>query len=378
MPRASRHRLGLGPSRPRLGLLECVALASVVLALASCRQEISDDSPLGARVSLTGAGAGFPAILYQSWAITLYRDMPELKINYQSMGSGAGVKQVVRGVVDFGGSDVGMTPEEIGEAKHGAMMLPMTAGAVVLAYNLPGLDRPLRLSRNTYMDILLGTITRWRAPAILADNPDASLPDLPITVVHRADGSGATAVLTAHLSAISPEWDARIGTGKNVDWPKSGRFVGTKGNDGMTNQIMLVSGALGYLDYSFAANNDVGMAMLENRAGHFVLPTDTSAVASLGAAEMPDDFRLFITDPEGTESYPIVTYTWLLPLGRYADPLKAKAMEIFIEHGLNEGQAVAPRLGYAPLPDVVRSRVAEAADRISPDYRIQLRPLEAP
>lgn len=349
-----------------------------MLVLAACRREISEDSPLGGRVSLTGAGAGFPAILYQSWAISLYRDMPELKINYQSMGSGAGVKQVVRGVVDFGGSDIGMTPEEIDEAKHGAMMLPMTAGAVVLAYNLPDLDPPLRLRRQTYTDILLGKITRWRAPEIAADNPDANFPDLPITVVHRADGSGATAVLTAHLAAISPEWDRRIGVGKNVDWPRTGRFVGTKGNDGMTNQIMLVAGAFGYLDYSFAANNEVGMASLENRAGNFIRPTNTSAEASLGTADMPDDFRLFITDPEGADSYPVVTYTWLLPLQTYKDPLKAKAMEIFIEYGLNEGQDVAPRLGYAPLPQAVRERVAAAADQISPDYELTLRPREAP
>lgn len=367
--RASHLRVRVGPLSGA-----CICL---LFALTSCRREISEDSPLGARVSLVGAGAGFPAMLYQSWAISLYRDMPELKINYQSMGSGAGVKQVVRGVVDFGGSDIGMTPDEIAAARHGAMMLPMTAGAVVLAYNLSKLDRPLRLSRTTYTDILLGKITRWNAPGIVADNPDANLPDLPITVIHRADGSGATAVLTAHLSAISPEWKQRIGTGKNVEWPKSARFVGAKGNDGMTNQILMVPGALGYLDYSFAANNDVGMAMLENRSGQFILPTDTSAQASLGEAIMPADFRLFITDPEGAASYPVVTYTWLLPLGTYDDPLKAKAMEIFIEYGLNEGQLVATRLGYAPLPEDVRKRVAEAADRISSDYELQLRPLES-
>jgi len=360
----------------RLGLLLGACLCLLV-ALTSCRREVSENSPLGARVSLTGAGAGFPAMLYQSWAISLYRSMPELKINYQSMGSGAGVKQVVRGVVDFGGSDLGMTPDEIDDAKYGAMMLPMTAGAVVLAYNLPTLSDPLRLSRTTYTDILLGKITRWNAPEIVADNPGANLPDLPITVIHRADGSGATAVLTAHLTAISPEWQQRVGKGKNVEWPRSARIVGAKGNDGMTNQIMMVPGALGYLDYSFAANNDVGMAMLENRSGRFILPTDTSAQASLGEAPMPPDFRLFITDPVGTESYPVVTYTWLLPLGTYGDPLKAKAMEIFIEYGLNEGQLVAPRLGYAPLPDAVRERVAEAANRISPDYELELRPLES-
>jgi len=348
-------------------------LACLCVALASCQPDISDDSPLGARVTLTGAGAGFPAILYQSWAISLYTEMPELKINYQSMGSGAGIKQVVNGVVDFGGSDVGMTPGEIEQAKFGAMMLPMTAGAVVLAYNLPDLEAPLRLSRATYTDILLGKITYWRDPQITADNPGASFPELPITVVHRADGSGATAVLTAHLAEISDEWKNTIGIGKNVDWPRTGRFIGTKGNDGVTTQILQMEGAIGYLDYTYAANNDVGMAALENRSGEFVAPTNLSAEASLGAATMPADFRLFITDPEGADSYPVVTYTWLLPLAEYRDPLKAKAMEIFIEYGLNEGQDVAPVLGYAPLPQAVREQVAAVADTISPDYTLTLR-----
>lgn len=361
-------------------MLRTRALAAclIVIAAASCRPPISEDSPLGARVTLTGAGAGFPAMLYQSWAIALYTEMPELKINYQSMGSGAGVKQVIKGVIDFGGSDLAMTREEVEQANDNVLLLPMTAGAVVLVYNLPDLELPLRLSRTTYTDILLGKVTRWRSPQIAADNPGVTLPDLPITVVHRSDGSGATAVLTAHLAAISEEWAETIGVGKNVDWPTIGRFFGTKGNDGMTMQILQIEGAIGYLDYSFAANNDVGMAALQNRAGNFVLPTKGSAEASLGAVEMPPDMRLFVTDPEGWDSYPLVTYTWLLPYRRYKDPLKAKAMEIFIEYGLNEGQDVAPVLGYAPLPQAVREAVAAAADGISPDYSLKLRPRSEP
>ena len=193
-------------------------------------------------------------------------------------------------------------------------------------------------------------------------------------MVYRADGSGATAVLTAHLAAISEEWRDGIGVGKNVDWPRTGRFIGSKGNDGLTMQVLQTPGALGYLDYTYAANNDVGMAALENQEGNFVLPDRDSALASLGSATMPEDFRLFITDPEGPSSYPVVTYTWLLPYPSYPDPLKAKAMEIFIEYGLNQGQEVAPEHGYAPLPREVRERVAAAADVISPDYNITLRP----
>ena len=347
-------------------------LALCCLLLGSCRPDISEDSPLGARVRLTGAGAGFPAMLYQSWAIALYTEMPELKINYQSMGSGAGVKQVIKGVVDFGGSDVAMTDEEIEQTPNGVLLLPMTAGAVVLAYNLPDLDAQLRLSRETYTDILLGAINHWRAPEIANDNPGLNLPDLPITVVHRSDGAGSTAVLTSHLAAISEAWASSIGVGKNVDWPRTGRFFGTKGNDGVVMQLLQLPGAIGYLDYAFAANNDVGLAALENRAGNFIVPTHTAAEASLGMSEMPPDMRLFITDPDGPDSYPVVTYTWLLVYRRYSDPLKAKAMEIFVEYGLNEGQEVAPVLGYAPLPQEIRERVAAIADEISPDYALTL------
>ncbi len=354
----------------RVGIL----VACVCAGTASCRPPISEDSPLGARVALTGAGASFPALLYQSWAISLYREMPELRINYQSMGSGAGVKQLINGVVDFGASDVAMTPDEVAQTKDGALLLPMTAGAVVLAYNLPDLTAPLRMSRQTYADIFLGKTTHWRDSAVAADNPEATLPDLPIVVVHRADGSGTTAVLTAHLAAINPEWNDAVGVGKSVEWPRTGTFIGSKGNEGATVQIMQMPGALGYLDYSYAANNDLAMATLENKAGRFIPPTHESTAAGLGSAPLPPDFRLFITDPDGAGSYPIVTYTWLLAYGRYEDPLAAKAMEIFIEYGLTKGQDVAPALGYAPLPQAVRERVAAAADAISPDYTITLPP----
>jgi phosphate transport system substrate-binding protein len=245
---------------------------------------------------------------------------------------------------------------------------------VVLAYNLPGLQSPLRMSRRTYVDVFLGKTTHWRDPAIAADNPGVMLPDLDIAVVHRADGSGTTAVLTAHLAAISPEWKDAIGVGKSVAWPSSGTFIGSKGNDGATTQIMQMPGAIGYLDYAYAANNDVAMATLENRAGRFVAPNHENTAASLGSAALPSDFRLFITDPDGPHSYPIVTYTWLLTYRRYDDPLKAKALEIFIEYGLTRGQDVARALGYAPLPQAVREQVAAAADAISPDYTITLRP----
>ena len=362
----------------RMGLKRLIRLVlamAIALSITACRAEISPDSPLGARVSLIGAGASFPALLYQSWAISLYQTMPELKVNYQSLGSGAGVEQFIDGTLDFGASDVAMTDAELAQVDRGALLLPMTAGSIVLAYNLPELEEPLQLSRQTYSDIFLGKITRWRDPKISADNPNVILPDLPITVVHRADGSGTTAVFTSHLNQVNPQWNAAVGMGKSVDWPDTGRFIGGKGNEGVTVQILQTPGSIGYVEYSYATNNQLPMAVLENKAGVFVYPTDESATAALAAVKLPANLRAFITDPAGQDSYPIVTYTWLLTYQQYDDPLKAKAVELFIAYGLNQGQAVAPVLGYVPLPPAVRDQVAALADGISEAYDMVSPPL---
>ena len=359
--------------QPTIKLLVGAALmVTLALGTTSCRPTIAADSLLGARVLLIGAGASFPALLYQSWAISLYQTMPELRVNYESLGSGAGVKQFINETIDFAASDVAMTDAEIARVKKGALLLPMTAGSIVLAYNLPKLESPLQLSRQTYSEIFLGKITNWNDPQIAADNPGLKLPDLPITVVHRADGSGTTAVLTAHLSQINPNWKTLVGAGKSVDWPDIGRFIGSKGNEGVTVQVLQTQGAIGYLEYSYALNNNLPMAALENKAGHFILPSDESATATLAAAKLPANLRAFITDPQGVESYPIVTYTWLLAYQHYDNPLKAKAVELYIEYGLNQGQNVAPLLGYVPLPQTVREQVAALADRISEEYAIAL------
>jgi phosphate transport system substrate-binding protein len=348
-------------------------VATLALSLAACRPAIAPDSPLGARVSLIGAGASFPALLYQSWAISLYQAMPELRVNYQSLGSGAGVEQLIDQTIDFGASDVAMTDDELAQVEAGVLLLPMTAGSIVLAYNLPQLEAPLRLSRQTYSKIFLGQITTWNDPKIVADNPGLTLPDLPITVVHRSDGSGTTAVLTAHLSEINRSWKTLVGIGKSIDWPDTGRFIGGKGNEGVTVQILQTQGAIGYLEYSYAMNNTLPMAALENKSGYFVRPSNASATATLTAVQLPANLRAFITDPEGVDSYPIVTYTWLLACQHYDDPLKAKAVELFVDYGLNQGQAVAPALGYVPLPQAVRQQVAALADGISGEYTIAVK-----
>ncbi len=325
-------------------------------------------------VALTGAGASFPASLYQNWFVELNKKVPELQVNYQSVGSGAGVEQFTANTVNFGASDTAMKDEEIAAVDKGVILLPMTAGSIVLAYNVPGVESGLNLTRDAYVNILLGNITNWNDPAIADANPDVTLPDLPITVVHRSDGSGTTGVFTKHLSDISDDWANSIGDGKSVEWPTDkGTFVGGKGNEGVTAQLQQTEGSIGYVEFGYAENNGLAMASLENAAGNFIKASSESASKTLDAVELPENLRAFITDPEGEDSYPIVTYTWMMVYGSYDDPEIAKAVEVMIEYGLNEGQEVAPQLGYIALPKSVRERVAAAADVLSPDYTITLK-----
>ena len=328
----------------------------------------SDKLALQQDVQLVGAGASFPAPLYQRWFQDINGKYPKLQINYQSVGSGAGVEQFTAGTVDFGASDTAMKDEEIKKvpADKGVMLLPVSAGGIVLAYNLQGVDE-LKLPRQVYTDILLGKIKKWNDPAIAKANPGVNLPDQNITVIHRSDGSGTTGVFTKHLSAVSSEWKSKVGEGKTVQWPTG---VGAKGNEGVTAQIQQTPGAIGYIEYGYAKQNNLKFAALENKAGKFVSYNDQSAAKTLEAVQLPENLRAFIPDPEGDESYPIVSYTWLLVHEKYSDPTKAKAIEGMIEYALTEGQKVAPELGYVPLPKNVAEKVASAADGISPDYKI--------
>ncbi|NEQ46336.1 MAG: phosphate ABC transporter substrate-binding protein PstS [Leptolyngbya sp. SIOISBB] len=359
--------------------LRKAAVLALVVGLAACgggttttdAAEGAEEKIFESNVSLTGAGASFPAPLYQNWFVELNKKVPELQVNYQSVGSGAGVEQFTAKTVNFGASDVAMTDEEIAAIDEGAILLPMVAGAIVMAYNLPGVEE-LNLPRDVYTNILLGNITSWNDPAIVEVNPDVELPDADITVVTRSDGSGTTGVFTKHLSAISPDFESQIGEGKTVDWPTTGNFITGKGNEGVTAQIQQAEGAIGYVEYGYATNNGLAVAALENASGNFVTPTGKSASATLDAVELPENLRAFITDPEGGNSYPVVTYTWMLIYESYEDPMQAKGVEVMVEYGLNEGQAISLHLGYVALPDRVREKVAAAADGLSPDYTITL------
>lgn len=307
----------------------------------------------GQSISLTGAGASFPAPLYQRWFSEYNKVNPNVQVSYQSVGSGAGVEQFTQGTVDFGASDTAMDDQEIAAVKRGVALLPMTAGSIVLAYNLPDVTG-LKLSRQVYVDILLGKIKKWNDPAIAKINPDATLPDTDITVVYRSDGSGTTGVFTKHLSAISPEWSEKVGDGKTVEWPAG---VGAKGNEGVTAQILQTEGSLGYIEYGYAKQQEIATATLENKAGQYVAPSGQTAADALSAVTLPENLRAFITDPEGKNSYPIVTYTWLLAYQNYDDPNKLKAFKEVVNWSLTDGQAFAEELGYIPLPAPVVEKV---------------------
>lgn len=365
-----------------LGVLSAVVLSGSILASCGGDQTPVVDTPgdgggtpdttaltFENKVKLVGAGASFPAPLYQRWFQEFSKAQDQIQVDYQSVGSGAGVEQFTKQTVDFGASDVAMKDEEIDSVDRGVLLLPMTAGSIVLAYNLDGVEN-LNLTREAYLGILLGKITKWNDPAIAEANPDADLPDSAIAFVHRSDGSGTTGVFTKHLSAISPEWEEKVGAGKTVEWPAG---TGAKGNEGVTAQIAQTPGSIGYIEYGYAKLNDIAFASLENKAGEIITPSDEAASVALGAVDLPENLRAFIPDPEGADSYPIVTYTWMLAYQQYDDADKAKALEAAIEFGLNEGQDVATELGYVPLPKNVREKVAEAANGISADYDIQVR-----
>jgi phosphate transport system substrate-binding protein len=311
-------------------------------------------SQVGAATALNGSGATFPAPLYLRWAADFRKDSPDITVNYQGVGSGAGIKQFSDGITDFGASDVAMSDAEINKVNGNVLMLPATAGTIVLAYNIPGVQTGLKLSRNAYVGILLGTIKSWNDPIISKDNAGITLPNLPITTVSRSDGSGTTAVFTAHLDAVSPDFASKVGSGKSVTWPVG---VAGKGNDGVTALIKQTPGAIGYVEFGYAEKNNLTMASLQNKAGNFIAPTLQSGAATLASVNLPENLRAFITDPEGANDYPIATFTWLLVKKTYTDAAKAAAVKAFVSYGLTKGQSAAPELGYITLPENVVAKV---------------------
>ncbi|WP_414513360.1 phosphate ABC transporter substrate-binding protein PstS [Nostoc sp. PCC 9305] len=351
--------------RGRVCLLPLIA---ILLSVASC----ATNNKKIKHVSLVGAGASFPAPLYERWLSDYNQKNPNVEINYQAIGSSAGVQQLIEGTVDFAASDVGITNEQAAKVKKGVIALPMTAGSIVLAYNLApaarqssqvNLPTALKLSRQVYVDIFLGKIRNWNHPRIAAANPGVSLPDLPIQVVHRTDGSGTTSVFTQHLSAISPEWKSKIGAGKSIAWQVG---VGGKGNEGVTALIQQIPGAIGYVEYIYAKQNKLPVAALENKSGNYIAPTPESVAQTLEAVKLPgDNLIAFITDPTGTQSYPIVTYSWLLTYRQYPNRVKVQALKNFIDWAVIDGQKSSLELGYIPLSKKVVLQVQSAVKKIA-------------
>jgi phosphate transport system substrate-binding protein len=305
---------------------------------------------------LSGAGATFPAPLYQRWAVEYNKQVPSIKVNYQSVGSGAGVKNFLQGVVDFGASDAAMTDAEIAKSPRGAVLVPASAGSVVLAYNLEGIAG-LKLTRAALAGIFLGTVTKWNDPALVAANPGLPLPDRAINVAYRSDGSGTTFVFTQHLAAISPEFDEEVGFDKSVTFPVG---VGGKGNEGVTALVKQTPGTIGYVEFGYAEQNKLPVASVENKSGNFIAPTPESGAAALASVELPDSLRAWPVDSEAPDAYPITTFSWLLLYRKYDDAAKLKALKDFVTYGLTEGQSFAVELGYIPLPESVVAKANTA------------------
>ncbi|MGH8615004.1 MAG: phosphate ABC transporter substrate-binding protein PstS [Gammaproteobacteria bacterium] len=334
-------------------------LAFVLLVAAA----ISSAPARAENMRLIGSGASFPFPIYATWFKQYSGARDGVIVDYQAKGSGAGIQDFINETVDFAASDAAMSDEEIAKVKKGVVLLPMTAGEIVLAYNLPDDPKGLKLPRDVYPDILLGKITKWNDPRVAQANPDLSLPDMPITVVSRADSSGTTYVFTRHLSAVSEDWKNGPGIGKTVQWPRSDKFVAAPKNDGVTATIKQTPGAIGYIEYSYAKLTKMNTALLQNKAGKFVAAGGETGQSALASAQLTDDLIMWVDDPSGENSYPIASFTWML-FYKKQDPKKAEALRDIVEYCLTEGQKIADPMGYIPLPENVVEKVRVAAQQI--------------
>lgn len=316
-------------------------------------------------VSLNVAGATFPAELYESWAETYRRKFPTVDVTYDSVGSSEGINRFLAESVDIGASDAALTDEQIAKVKRGALLIPATAGSLTVAYNPEGMPvESLKLSREVYADIFLGKITNWSDARIAQLNPGVKLPNLPVTIIVRSDGSGTTFAFTNHLSAISPEWKNGPGVGRSVKWPKADHNA--PGNDKVAREVQLKPGAVSYLEYGVASRAKLGMATLQNKAGDYVMPTGHSGLETLLHAELPENLRAFFPDPVGQDAYPIVTFTWLLVYQKYESAEKADAVRKYLRWCLTEGQSQNEGLGFIRLsPQVAKASLA-AVEKVKP------------
>ncbi len=366
--------------RPVFSLLAILLLVLTALAFAACgdseprtadpasgsaTSDAGESASGGLSASLDGAGATFPEPLYLEWIGEFTQVVePGVSVNYQGIGSGGGIEQFTQGTVAFGASDAPMTDEEVQTAAAATgsevLHIPTVFGAVVLAYNLEGLDE-LRLDPDALAGIFLGEITNWNDPAIAALNEGAELPDTPIQVVHRSDSSGTTAIFTGYMEQISEQWASDVGAGKTVEWPVG---LGGQGNDGVAAVVQQQNGSIGYVELSYALESGLSMATLENAAGNYVEPSLESTALAGEGVEFPDDLRFSLSNSSADQAYPIVGATWILAHGPMEDPADAEALQAFLTWALTDGDGVAQELGYAPLPDNLQELALEKVDAI--------------
>src|SRR6266542_3246611 len=337
-----------------------VFAGTAVLVCAAC----SGNSGPGSEVRLQGAGATFPNPLYQKWLSEYGKLNPTVKIDYQSIGSGGGIKQIQARTVDFGASDAPMTDAELKASPGELVHIPTVLGAVVITYNLQGVSKPLRFSPDVIADIFLGKITKWNDPRIKADNSDTTLPATDIAVVHRAESSGTSFVFTDYLAKVSPDWKQKVGADKAPQWPVG---QGGKGNEGVTGQIKQQPNTIGYVELAYAVQNKLPVALIKNASGKFVEPSidAVTAAAASASALTPDDLRVSITNATGEDVYPISSYTYILAYKDQKNADKGKTLVDFLWWGIHDGEKFARELQYAPLPAEIVKRTEAKINLIS-------------
>jgi phosphate transport system substrate-binding protein len=314
--------------------------------------------PAVAQTKLNGAGATFPYPMYSKWFSEYHRLHPDIEVNYQSIGSGGGIRQVIAGTVDFGASDGPMTDDQLKESKTKILHFPTVLGADVPAYNIPGVTAELKFTPQALAGIFLGTIGKWNDKAITSANPGVNLPDRDIVVIHRSDGSGTTYIWTDYLSKVSPEWQSQVGKATSVKWPVG---LGGKGNEGVSGMIRQLPGSIGYVELIYAVQNNISYGTVKNSAGNFVKASLESVTAAAAASpKMPPDFRVSITNAPGKDAYPISSFTWLLIPEQSKDKAKGKILADFLNWMVTDGQKMTAALTYAPLPDGVVQKEKEA------------------
>lgn len=338
--------------------------AMVAVLLLGFSAACTDKSPetVQSKGSLTGAGSTFVYPIMSKWAAEYQKSRPDFGVNYQSIGSGGGIRQVSEGTVDFGATDGPMSDEQLGKSSVGSLLhIPVVMGADVPAYNLPGVNAELHFTSSVLADIFLGKIAKWSDPQIRTTNPDVKFPDTQIVVAHRSDGSGTTYIWTDYLSKVSPDWKTKVGTNTSVNWPVG---LGAKGNEGVAGLIRQTPGAIGYIELIYAEENNIPFGNVQNSSGTFVKASMDSVSAAAASAEIPADFRYSITNAPGKDAYPISGTTWLLIPVHSRDPARGKMVVDFANWILGDGQNLAPTLHYAKIPDGIANRAKQSLQQV--------------